>query len=72
MAAIIENKMSSEWLAIKGYCENSLADLRAENDNELSEKETSILRGKIAFAKEILDLGKNEQDVEISDTKYID
>jgi len=61
-----------EWSAVKEYCESRLAEMRVENDNDASETETAKLRGMIAFSKEILDLEKNEQNIEISDTRYID
>ena len=61
-----------EWATVKEYCENKLSEMRAENDNDASETETAKLRGMIAFAKEILELEKNEQNVEISDTTYIE
>jgi len=61
-----------EWTEVKEYCENRLAELRAENDNDADEVETAKLRGMILFIKELLELEKNEQNVEISDTKYID
>jgi len=61
-----------EWATVKEYCENRLAELRVENDNDADEIETAKLRGMILFIKELLDLEKNEQNIEISDTKYID
>ena len=61
----------SEWTTVKKYCESRLAEMRAENDNDAGETDTAALRGRIAFAKEILDLEKNEQQIEISDTTYI-
>lgn len=61
-----------EWSTVKEYCENRLAEMRAENDNDANATETATLRGRISFAKEVLDLEKNEQNIEISDTKYID
>ena len=60
-----------EWTTVKEYCEKRLVEMRADNDNDASEIETAKLRGMIAFAKEMLDLEKNEQNVEISDTNYI-
>lgn len=61
-----------EWNAVKEFCEKRLAELRAENDNDADEIETAKLRGMISFIKELLDLEKNEQKVEISDTTYIE
>jgi len=70
--ATIKDKTSVEWITIKEHCESRLAEMRAENDNDADAAETATLRGRIAFAKEILDLEKNEQNIDISDTKYID
>lgn len=72
MSATIKDKASIEWITVKEHCESRLAEMRAENDNDADALETAKLRGMIAFAKEILDLEKNEQSIEISDTKYID
>lgn len=69
--ATIKDKASVEWITIKEHCESRLAEMRAENDNDADITETAKLRGMIAFAKEILELEKNEQNVEISDTNYI-
>ena len=69
--ATIKDKASIEWVAVKEYCENKLKELRTENDNDADAMETAKIRGMIAFAKEILELEKNEQNVEISDTNYI-
>jgi len=70
--ATIKDKASIEWVAVKEYCENRLKEMRSENDNDANKTETARLRGMIAFAKEILDLEKNEQNIEISDTRYIE
>jgi len=70
--AIIKDKTSVEWVAIKEYCRSRLDELRIENDNDKSDIETAKLRGMIGFIKELLDLEKNEQSVEISDTTYIE
>jgi len=68
----IKDKASIEWVAVKEHCLKRLTEMREENDNDANIEETAKLRGMIAFAKEILDLEKNEQSIEISDTKYID
>ena len=60
-----------EWSTVKEHCEGRLTEMRVENDNDANATETATLRGKIAFLKEILDLEKNEQNIEISDTTYI-
>jgi hypothetical protein len=72
MTATIKDKTSIEWIAIKEHCENRLAEMRAENDNDADITETAKLRGRIEFCKEILDLEKNEQKVNVSDTTYIE
>lgn len=68
----IKDKASIEWITVKEHCESRLAEMRIENDNDASVEETAKLRGRIEFCKEIIDLEKNEQKVEISDTTYIE
>jgi len=68
----IKDKASIEWITVKEHCQKRLTEMRSENDNDANKTETARLRGMISFAKEILDLEKNEQNIEISDTKYID
>lgn len=72
MAKAIQDQFSAEWLVVKKHCEDRLAELRLENDNDLNERETSIIRGKIEAMKEILDLDSAEQKIEVVNTKYIE
>lgn len=71
---MIKNKQSDEWRQVKAFCEQKIAEMRVDNDNPgLDFDETNVLRGRIQFAKEILEL---EQDPEpkpkVADTGYID
>jgi len=44
------------WMKLKAHIEKRMDVLRRQNDGDMSAEETSRLRGKIAFAKEILGL----------------
>lgn len=60
------------WLTIKDWVETKLGEMRVENDDEsLDERETSNVRGRIAFAKEILDL-ESDPEEPVEQQKYID
>jgi len=72
MTKKIKDRASIEWIAVKEHCEKRLEELRIENDNDLNAADTATLRGKIEFAKEILDMEKSEQKLEVSDTTYIE
>lgn len=49
-----------EWNQLKERAEQRLLELRIRNDSvELSEKDTLILRGRIAELKEFLDIPKS-------------
>lgn len=53
---------SAVWLKLRAHLEERLAVMRSRNDGDLSPEETCRLRGRIAQAKEILDLGKPDPD----------
>ena len=59
---VIRDRNNLEWVRLKKYCEDRLAELREENDGDRNEVETSKIRGMIEFAKEILDL--DDADIE--------
>jgi hypothetical protein len=68
----IEDKASLEWIRIKGYCEQRVAELHEENEADLDEVETANIRGKIAMAKAIMALDQTEIAAEVIDTHYIE
>jgi hypothetical protein len=48
---------SETWIYIRDYCLTRLDDMRKSNDNpNLDDLSTAILRGRIQFAKEIFEL----------------
>ena len=69
--SIIQDKASLEWLRIKEYCENRLAEMRADNDGDLADIETAQLRGQIKFCKEILELESDSEPVQVPNTEYL-
>ena len=69
---MIKDKNSSEWLVVKKFCEDCLKDFREENDNEHDLIETSYIRGKIAFAKQVLELGSEKYKIDVKTTSYIE
>lgn len=68
---MIVNTNSQEWLDIKEWAEGRLQELREQNDSDATERETSILRGKIEFAKEILTLGESNPQIKVGDNEYL-
>lgn len=46
------------WLALQDHLNTRLAELRAQNDGELSPDKTAALRGRIAEVKALLALGQ--------------
>lgn len=55
---------SGTWIYVRDYCKKRLEELRRDNDNpNLDDLSTAILRGRIQFAKEILDLPKPKPTV---------
>ena len=68
---MIRDKTSPEWMAVKEHCESRLAELREENDNDYDPIETAKIRGKIAFAKEIIDLEKEQEQEKVKSQEYL-
>ena len=60
MSALIKNEHAMEWVLVRQHCEQRLAELREENDEDQEGSYTAILRGKIAFCKEVLSLDKDD------------
>jgi hypothetical protein len=54
---------SETWAFVKEFCAKRLKEMRELNDSDLSDTRTAALRGKINFAKEILDLEKPKPDI---------
>ena len=67
IVAMPENTLdlhSSSWIYVRNYCLKSLEEMRVSNDNpNLDDLSTAILRGRIKMAKEILDLSKPKPTV---------
>lgn len=51
-------KSTGLWSRLTDHFTTRLADLRGQNDGALDPIQTAMLRGQIAFAKEILRLGE--------------
>ena len=67
------DKNSLEWRYIMDYVEERINELRNDNDSiVLSIEETYFIRGKIDFAKEILDLDGSKKQEVTGQVKYID
>jgi hypothetical protein len=71
---MIKNKQSDEWRAVQAFCEKKIAEMRADNDNPgLDHDETTLLRGRIMFAQEVLALADDpEPALKVADSSYID
>ena len=70
---MIKDKHSAAWQTVKQFTEEKLAEMREENDRDLDPVETSKLRGRIEFAKEVLALEKApEPKLEVANNSYID
>ena len=55
---------SGTWIYVRGYCLNRLDETRKANDNpNTSDLATAILRGRIQFIKEILELPKPKSSI---------
>jgi len=55
---------SAVWLKLQTHMEERLGQLRQQNDGDLDPIATSRVRGRIAMVKEILDLGRPDQEQE--------
>lgn len=58
-------KQSALWGRIATHLEERLADLRAQNDKDVSETETATLRGRIAEVKRLIELGKSRPEIKL-------
>jgi hypothetical protein len=57
---------SSEWQAIKEYCEGKLEIFRQQNDEiTLDPIQTAVIRGQISMCKEIIGLEKSDNEINI-------
>ena len=54
------DKLSALWAKITVHLEDRLAELRAQNDGDLTEAQTAKHRGRIAEVKSLLDLGEDD------------
>lgn len=52
---------SSTWLKLEAYLQQKLADLRSQNDGDMSMEATARLRGRVAQVKFILSLRENSE-----------
>lgn len=60
---------SATWITVSNYCNKRIADLRETNDNiNLEEKQTSVIRGQIRELKNILDLPKPKPEMYVGDS----
>lgn len=53
------------WLKLKAEYESRLAQLRKDNDKDMSETETAKLRGRIAELRRIIDMGAEKPVIEV-------
>lgn len=47
---------SPTWIAVEGWLRSRIESMRAQNDGPIAPDATAFLRGRIAFAKELLGL----------------
>ena len=67
MSLNYEQAHSAGWLAIKGYAEERLVELRARLEGDLSDKETTSVRASIKELKRLLNLEIPEQEIAQND-----
>lgn len=53
------------WLKLKAEYESRLAQLRKDNDKDMSEADTANLRGRIAEVRKFLSLGEEKPVIEV-------
>lgn len=68
---MIKDTHSEEWLAVKEFCEAKIAEMHVENETDIGIEATARLRGKLEFAKMVLDLANESPVVEVKDTAYL-
>lgn len=59
-----QDKGSSLWQRLDRHLREELARAREANDGFHDQLKTERLRGKIAFIKELIELGTSEEDTE--------
>lgn len=55
---------SAVWLKLQQHMEDRLGQLRQQNDGDLDPIATARVRGRSAMLKELLDLGRPDQEQE--------
>lgn len=55
-----EERDSALWMKLEAHVKGRLELMRVQNDNRMDQAETERLRGRIAFAKELLALSEDE------------
>lgn len=55
---------SAVWLKLQQHMEDRLDQLRQQNDGDLDPIATARVRGRVAMVKELLDLGRPDQEQE--------
>ena len=60
----LNDRQSPTWRKLRKHFESRLDELRAKNDNDLSELATAKLRGQIRMVGELLALGDQDPTME--------
>ena len=72
MTRIIKNAHALEWRQVKEHVAKRIAEFQIENESpSLDNVDTSLLRGQIAFAREILTLDQDEMTADVPETGYL-
>ncbi len=67
---LIENSENAEWKAVKKFTEDAITALQIKLESYSTEYETAEIRGKIAFARQILQLDQKSANIEVDAVKY--
>lgn len=59
-----QERQSALWLKLEAYMTQKLADLRKQNDGDMSLEATARLRGRIAQMKFLLALGEDQEQAQ--------
>lgn len=59
------------WKDIERFVSERVAQLRAENDDDLDPTETATLRGQIAAFKELLAISETQVKLEVASPTYV-
>ena len=65
MALTKQERSDPLWLKLKAEYESRLAQLRKDNDKDMSEAATANLRGRIAELRRIIDMGAEKPVIEV-------